>query len=102
MTYETIDIDDARALIENENTVIIDIRDPASYESGHIENAIHIDNGNVQIFLESADKSLPLIVCCYHGNMSKGAADFFSRQGFRRSYSLNGGYTQWAQGESSN
>lgn len=96
MTYECIDIDQAKSLIDDENAIVIDIRDPASYDSGHIEKAVHIDNSNVQTFIEDADKSLPLIVCCYHGNMSKGAADFFSQQGFDRSFSLDGGYTLWA------
>ncbi len=97
MSFECIDIPKAKSLIENENATVIDIRDPASYELGHIDNASHIDNSNVQTFLEDADKSLPLIVCCYHGNMSKGAADFFSQQGFERSYSLDGGFTLWAE-----
>jgi thiosulfate sulfurtransferase len=97
MTFECIDIDQTVTLIEQENAVIIDIRDPASFRSGHIEDAIHINNDNVQTFVEGANKSVPLIVCCYHGNMSKGAADFFDRQGFEKSYSLDGGYTEWAK-----
>ena len=97
MPSENIDIEDAKALIDSQDSIIVDIRDIASWSSGHIENAIHIDNSNVQSFIEGADKLRPLIVCCYHGNMSKGAADFFSNQGFRQSYSLNGGYTEWAK-----
>ena len=100
MSFETIDIAEAQSLIENQQVTIIDIRDPASYASGHIDNAIHIDNSNLEAFIEDADKAIPLIVCCYHGNMSKGAADFFNGRGFAQSFSLNGGYTQWAQDQS--
>ena len=97
MTFECIDIEQTVTLIEQENAVIIDIRDPASFRSGHIEDAIHINNDNVQTFVEGTNKSVPLIVYCYHGNMSKGAADFFDQQGFEKSYSLDGGYTEWAK-----
>jgi thiosulfate sulfurtransferase len=97
MTFERIDIEQSIALIDEEQAVIIDIRDHVSYQSGHIDNAIHIHNENVHTFIENADKTLPLIVCCYHGNISQGAADFFGKQGFEKSYSLDGGYTEWAK-----
>ena len=99
MPFECIDISQAKSLIEESSALVIDIRDPASYEAGHIDKAVHIDNTNVQTFVDDNDKSLPLIVCCYHGNMSKGAADFFCQQGFDQSYSLDGGYSEWAKQE---
>ncbi len=97
MTFKRIDIEQSITLIEEEQAVIIDIRDHVSFQSGHIDNAVHIHNENVHTFIQSADKSIPLIVCCYHGNMSQGAADFFGKQGFEKSYSLDGGYTEWAK-----
>lgn len=74
---------------------IIDIRDRASYEHGHIKGAVHIDNNNVQSFIEKTSKERPLVVCCYHGNSSQGAADFMSEQGFTETYSLDGGFEVW-------
>ena len=101
MAFERISQEQAKLLIDAENAVVIDIRDEASFQSGHIHNAINVDNNSVQSFIEGAEKEVPLIVCCYHGNMSQGAADFFGQQGFTRSCSLDGGYAQWAQEESS-
>jgi thiosulfate sulfurtransferase len=34
-------------------------------------------------------------VCCYHGNSSQGAAQYFAEQGFTQAYSLDGGYEMW-------
>ena len=96
MPFTRINVLEAKSLISDNEAQVIDIRDPASFQSGHIENSVHIDNSNVQQFLDQADKSKPLIVCCYHGNMSQGAADFFNQQGFVQSYSLDGGYKAWA------
>ena len=95
MTFECINADQAMTLIRDENAVVIDIRDPQSFSAGHIDGAVHVDNATVESFIGQADPALPLIVCCYHGNMSKGAADYFSSQGFSRSYSLDGGYSAW-------
>jgi len=96
MVFETISIERAKAIIANEEAIVIDIRDQASFESGHIENAIHIDNTKVQAFIKDSDLDKPLIVCCYHGNMSKGAADYFNNQGFNKVFSLDGGYSEWS------
>ena len=77
------------------NVTIIDIRDPQSYAAGHFEGAHRIDNSNVEEFVSNTDKSIPLVVCCYHGNSSQSAADYFSSQGFESSASLDGGYERW-------
>lgn len=95
MAFECINAEQAMSLIQEENAVVVDIRDQQSFSAGHIDGAIHLDNSNVENFIEQANPALPLIVCCYHGNMSKGAADYFGRQGFLRSYSLDGGFTAW-------
>ena len=78
-----------------EAIAIVDIRDPVSFSQGHIDGARHIDNNTVTNYLSSADLSKPLIVCCYHGNSSQGAAEYFSEQGFEETYSLDGGFEEW-------
>ena len=74
---------------------IIDIRDRVSYSQGHIRGAVHVDNSTVASYLESTDLKKPLIVCCYHGNSSQGAAEYFFEQGFEETYSLDGGFEEW-------
>jgi len=81
--------------MENHDAQVVDVRDRASYEAGHIDNAEHIDDSNVADFIDRADFERPLIVCCYHGNMSQGAADYFGSKGFQQAYSLDGGYEAW-------
>jgi thiosulfate sulfurtransferase len=46
-------------------------------------------------FLAVADKAKPLIVYCYHGNSSQGAANYFDGLGFKEVYSVDGGYEAW-------
>lgn len=94
-TFKRIGVAEARRLIEERNAQVVDVRDPDSYRAGHIPDAVSIDERNVQSFMDSADRVRPLIVCCYHGNMSQGAADYFGRNGFREAFSLDGGYEAW-------
>ncbi len=96
MPFEHISVSSLKSLIEEKPVTLVDIRDQPSYIAGHIENAIHIGNHNIQEFLAKTDKSVPIVVCCYHGNTSQGAANFFNEQGFVEAYSLDGGYAEWA------
>ena len=96
MAYGRIDVNEAKALIEQGATVV-DIRDPQSFAAGAIPEAIHLTGDIVDEFIDNSDFTRPLIVCCYHGNASQGAAKYFEEKGFEKSYSLDGGYEAWAE-----
>lgn len=96
MTYARIDVKQAQELIAN-NALVVDIRDPNSYAAGAIAEAVHLSGENVDDFIRQSDLERPLIVCCYHGNASQGAAQFFLEKGFKQAYSLDGGYEAWAE-----
>lgn len=99
MSFQHLSCEQLQSWINETGRVVtlVDIRDPQSFVTGHIPGAILIDNSNVQKFIEEADHQLPLVVCCYHGNSSQSAADFFNQQGFTDCYSLDGGYEAWRQ-----
>ena len=88
MAYTRIGVAQARELIEKSNATVVDVRDPASYEAGHIPGAKAVNEANVQAFVQAADRFHPLIVCCYHGNLSQGAADYFNQNGFADTYTV--------------
>ncbi len=95
MAFEHLSITALQSLLNEKPITLIDIRDQASFLAGHITGALHVGNHNVESFMANADRNLPLVVCCYHGNSSQGAADYFNQQGFEEAYSLDGGYTAW-------
>jgi len=95
MSYTCISIDDAKALIDQGGAAIADVRDSGAFGASSINNAINIQQENVEEFLATTDKDKPLIVYCYRGNASKGAADYFSSQGYKEVYSMDGGYEAW-------
>jgi thiosulfate sulfurtransferase len=75
---------------------IVDIRDAASFQAGHIANSINLNNENLANFIADADMDKPLVVVCYHGMSSQGAASYLNEQGFDAVYSLDGGYSAWS------
>lgn len=97
MSYKCISIEDAKSIIDQGEFSLVDIRDPASYSAGNIKGSLHITDSNVEAFLSNVDKTLPLIVVCYHGNSSQGAAAFFASHGCIDVYSMNGGFEEWRQ-----
>lgn len=96
MSFLRIDVEKARELLA-QNALVVDIRDAQSFASGAMPDAVHLDGDSVEDFIQNNDLSRPLIVCCYHGNSSQGAAQFFAQRGFEQTFSLDGGYEAWAE-----
>lgn len=94
-SFEHISVEEAKTLMAKELVQLVDIRDPDSYALNHIQGAIRLDNRNLNDFLNEADRKVPLVVYCYHGNSSQSAAHFLGLQGFARAYSLDGGFARW-------
>ena len=59
-----------------------------------------IRDRNIEEFMETANRSAPLLVYCYHGNNSVGAAEYFVNNGFTSVFSLDGGYAEYSQQDS--
>jgi len=93
--FKHMNVSELLDLLENDTTTIVDIRDPASFEQGHIPNSSRLDNSNVAQFIADTNKDNTVVVCCYHGNSSQSAAQFLAEQGFSDVYSLDGGFTMW-------
>jgi thiosulfate sulfurtransferase len=81
--------------IDSEILTIVDVRDANSYQSGHISNALLLDNTNVAEIVANSNHDQDIVVCCYHGNSSQGAAQYLFEQGFKNAYSLDGGFEVW-------
>lgn len=95
-----IDTDAAKSILNNNSEcILVDIRDENSYNEGHADGAICLNQDNVQIFLERTNKSSPILVMCYHGNSSQSVADYLVKEGFEEVYSIDGGYEEWKQSE---
>ena len=99
--FKRISTTDANDLILRQ-TYLIDIRDQNSFNTEHMDNAINLNDDNIEKFILKADKKIPTIVYCYHGHSSQNAAQYLSSMGFTEVYSVDGGFEDWKNQLSSN
>lgn len=83
--------------ISTDNVVILDIRTPEEYSSGHIENAVNVDYYAADFInkLEKLDKNATYMVYCRSGNRSGSTVTQMEKLGFKSVYELNGGINAW-------
>lgn len=90
----------------NENTVLIDIRELAEYQRGHIPGAMIIPRGLLEFeiipALERRGTEGPVAECdivlyCGTGGRSALAAKSLDAMGFRNVKSMDGGIVAWAE-----
>ncbi|MFC3025189.1 thiosulfate sulfurtransferase GlpE [Vibrio zhugei] len=93
--FQHIDVVSAQNLIESRNAKIVDIRDPRSFKESHAVSAYHLTNDTIVDFMNEVDFDEPVLVICYHGNSSQGAAQYLIHQGFDEVYSVDGGFEAW-------
>lgn len=93
--FKRISITEAKRMMDESSVQVVDVRDPLSYQAGHIPGAINLTNESIKTFMDSASKTQPVLVCCYHGNSSQSAAAFLNEQGFADTYSIDGGFETW-------
>ena len=92
--FKRINVEQAKQLCAD-GAVMVDIRDPESFASGHPAGAIHLDNQSLAAFIAQADLDVPTIVVCYHGHSSQSAAAYLHSQDFSELYSMDGGFEEW-------
>ncbi|MEM5514841.1 thiosulfate sulfurtransferase GlpE [Pseudoalteromonas sp. AS84] len=95
MAFKHISIAQTLELLDKEDVVIADIRDPNSYQAGRIPGSEALSNGNIAQFMMEKEFDQPIIIVCYHGMSSQGAANYLVEQGFEDVYSMDGGFTAW-------
>jgi len=96
--FKRISITQAKQLLA-EQAVIADIRDEQSFAHGHIAGSFHLTNTSMSQFMREHDFEQPVVVVCYHGNSSQGAAQYLAQQGYEQVYSMDGGFESWRQQE---
>lgn len=97
--FKQIAVDEAGKMLGSGKAIFVDVRDPASFEAAHVPGAHYLSDANIEDFVNKTDKNKPVVVYCYHGNTSQGAAAYLMDQGFKEVYSVIGGFERWRQTE---
>lgn len=83
-------------LRSTKEAVLLDVRTPAEFESGSLENAINIDffSPSFRQRLSILDKNKSYFVFCRSGNRSAQACNIMKSMGFQEIYNLDGGVNE--------
>ena len=89
--------DEFASSIKNSEVVILDVRTPGEFATGHIEGAINIDVEGTTFDLQIAqlDKSKEYAIYCRSGRRSAVAAEKMADSGFTKLTNLKSGVIEW-------
>ena len=65
------------------NPIIIDVRTPQEFESGHVESAINIEWQEIALVENSTNKDNRIFLYCRSGNRSQKATDILIDIGYK-------------------
>jgi rhodanese-related sulfurtransferase len=86
-------------LINNENAVVIDIRDAETFRKGHIIDSLRVNPDDFNESRMDQYKAKPIILVCNKGLQSATLATKLKEQGFSQPLVLAGGIGAWQAAE---
>ena len=92
----------ATLMMNEENALVLDVRDETEFASGHIVGARNLPLVRLGGSADVADtiskkKDRPIIVCCATGTRSAAAVAALKKMGFENAVNLAGGLGAWRQ-----
>ena len=99
-TYQQITQEKAKAMMDSQNVIVLDVREQDEFAAGHISGAILLPVGTIT--KETAAAVIPkkdsvVLVYCRSGNRSKTASQVLADLGYRNVYEF-GGIKTWPYG----
>lgn len=90
---------EATQLINREDALVLDVRDPAEFAGGHMLGAKNIPVADIEKRAGEIEKqkSRPVIVLCNEGGRASKAAALLRARGFEKVVNLSGGFPAWQQ-----
>jgi rhodanese-related sulfurtransferase len=88
---------EATHLINREDALVVDVRDPGEYGAGHILGAKNVPLSRLDDGELAKRKDRPVIVYCDGGERAGKAISVLKKQGFARVVNLSGGIKAWQQ-----
>lgn len=84
-------------LINKEDGVILDVREPSDFRTGHIVDAKNIPFRELTSKIAELNdyKDQPVIVVCKIGQTASSASKQLKAAGFSKVYKLTGGLSEW-------
>lgn len=98
--YQQISQERAKEMMDTQQVLVLDVREQAEYDSGHIPGALLLPVGTIEEDTAAAvipEKDTVVLVYCRSGNRSKTSAAALAALGYSHVYEF-GGINTWPYG----
>jgi rhodanese-related sulfurtransferase len=92
---KTVSVDELASRMARGKQVIVDVRDPHEFASGHVPGAVNVPLGRLTGAVGGLDPGAETFLICQSGNRSATAARLLARAGFDHAFSVKGGTAAW-------
>ena len=96
-SYQQITQEEAKEMMDNQEVIILDVREQGEYDSGHIPGAVLLPVGTIDETTAAEvipEKDSTVLVYCRSGNRSKTASSTLAELGYTNIYEF-GGINTW-------
>ena len=97
--YQVVDTNGAVSLMDDDELIILDVREEKERSAGFLTNDLNIPMAQVKAKMGSFDKSKNILVYCKSGTRSDRIADILSKNDFQKVSSLKGGFNAWLKAD---
>jgi len=73
-------------LLKEEGAILVDVRSPEEYASGHAPDTINIPLNSLSTELKKFSRDKIIVVCCASGTRSAMARKLLQTNGFKKTY----------------
>ncbi|MHA2338897.1 MAG: rhodanese-like domain-containing protein [Candidatus Hodarchaeales archaeon] len=91
----TINVYEAKKLLEKDQITIFDIRDKKDFEKLQIKDSIHINMNEILLQLEEISLDRTVGIICYGGGISSFLTQILNKKGFKNVKNIEGGIIRW-------
>jgi phage shock protein E len=94
---KNVSVDEAQKLIQEGKVLVLDVRTPEEFKSGHIKGALNINfnGGDFAAQVKKLNTDKPILVHCQGGGRSGRSLPVLEPLGFPQIYHLHEGFGQW-------
>lgn len=93
----TLAVQEVVNLVNNEGALLLDIRDKAEFDAGHIVDSINIPYSGLESRIDELNKheGKPIVIVCKMGQHAGAAGTQLKKAGFENVSRLRGGIAEW-------
>ena len=92
---KTLNYDDFKTALEEENAQIIDLRGVAEYNAGHVKGADNVFVGTIMNSINKISKDKKVVIHCQGGDRASIAYSILTKEGFENIYIYSPGMNEW-------